>query len=78
MHNKCGKSKTIMSSDDYNKEDRVKKCTEKSGRVPHMTFLLSSGHITVLALMYNNTQRIFPTKEALQDSEFMAFWGEPL
>ena len=45
-----------------------------SGRVPHVVSIVSLGHSTHLALMNNNTQRVFPAKEALQESGSKTFF----
>lgn len=46
----------------------------ESVRLSNVKFPLSLGHITVLQFIYNNTQTVLPTKEALQDSVSKTFY----
>ena len=48
------------------------------GRVPNLQFPLFSGHVTLLALMYNNMNKVLIPKKAYISLVFRVFIGAPL
>ena len=65
------------------KGHRLKSAKERDtlgqlGRVPNLQFPLFSGHITILALMYSNMNKILILKKAYISLVFRVFIGAPL